>query len=112
MIAPKNGTTLQAKIYDKTFEASSESMVDESVFFAQFEERSNKRSLKENEDTNELQMIGFTPSVESHEPISIKIKLSFHKPEFMAYGGNAFLSLLVEEPSVFKSAKTLKPVNA
>ena len=57
-------------------------------------------------------MIAFSPIIDVHSSRLIGISLRFEDPSFLSVGGVAFLSLLVKEPSLFKSAKSLKPLDA
>ena len=112
MVAPKKGTFLPPKIYDNTFGMKSESLVDGSEFKAEFSKSKKQRLLEQTDElSGEASKLGYTPKVEVHDDKEVKIGLVFDNPAQMTIGGAANIGMEVKEPSIFKSAKTLKSMS-
>ena len=55
--------------------------------------------------------MGFSPSIPRHNSTGYSINIDFDKPEFLNIGGTAELQLHIKEVSLFRSLKTLKPLD-
>ena len=110
MVAPKDGTFLSPKLYSNTFGLTSESLIDGTIFDADFSQSKRQRMLAEKPD-GEASKLGFTPKVEIHSDVEVKIGLVFDDPSQMSIGGKAAVAIAIKEPSIFKNAKDLKPMS-
>ena len=70
-----------------------------------------QRLLEESEVEGEASKLGYTPFVETHSSKEVKIGLVFDNPDVMAMGGASNLGMAIKEPSIFKSAKTMKSMS-
>jgi hypothetical protein len=113
MVAPKEGTFLTPQLYENTFGITSISLNDGSSYKATFIKSKKTRILEEKSEEifGEASKLEFEPKVEIHSDLEIKIGLLFEQPNLMTLGGVANIEIEVKEPSIFKSAKTLKPID-
>ena len=80
MIAPKEGSFLSPKLYGSTFGLTSESLIDGTVFEADFTQSKNQRMLEQKVIDGEASKLGFTPKVEIHSDKEVKIGMVFDDP--------------------------------
>ena len=111
MVAPKAGTFLPPKLYDNTFGMSSVSKIDGTTFNADFKKSKKQRMLEGKETDGEAAKLGYTPKVVIHSATEVKIGLEFDNPQEVSIGGAADLGMEIKEPSIFKSAKTMKSMS-
>lgn len=115
MVAPDVGVFLPPKLYDNTFGMTSESLVDGSKTTAEFSKSKKQRILEETTDSLELKgeasKLSYTPRITIHSAKQVQIKIEYDDPAQVSIGGSASVGMEIKEPSIFKSAKTLKSMS-
>ena len=85
--------------------------MDGTSYNAEFKKSKKQRLLEGSETEGEAAKLGYTPKVIIHSQEQVKIGLEFDNPQEMSIGGAANLGMDIKEPSIFKSAKTMKSMS-
>lgn len=112
MLAPKKGSTLQSKIYNNIMDIGVESQGDDSIFKGAFGQSKKMRLLAAAEVEGDAAKMAFVPVISDHNSTGYAVNVEFDNPEALSIGGSAKLSMEIKEVSVFKTLKTLKPMDS
>jgi hypothetical protein len=106
MMAPKG--EIDQKIYGACFGFGVSSMNDDSTFEGKFGSTKRERLLEASD--NDSAKFSFKPVVKEHTSEGIKIGIEFDNPGELSTTGNAEISMVIKEVSIFRTLEDMTPL--